>query len=391
MKTPINRLVIASAFALIPAMQACGGTPITNNTPDADLGDGGGSGDEWDQRLGERQTDYNAALRIASLRLQGEMPNMTDIRTVADAGGLPAQKTAYETIIVKYMSGPKFAAQALSFWRDSFKIGEAAGDTAPTFATQLTVENRSYLELFTAATGNCPTMDIAAGTFTPGNCASGAPANAGVLTNPTVMKSFYSNFAFRRVKWVQETFVCTKFPAEYGTPVDVGNPTNLFSSPWAFTSIAGTDSGGRVDFKDVSAVVCANCHASMNHIAPLFANFDKMGDYKATISVETPLEGTPLAKITDYFPAGETTAWRFGKPAADLTSLGAAMAADPAVAECAVARAWNWALGKTDIVDSLETVPTSTISTQVAQFTSNGHKIKDLIFAVFTSDDFTKF
>ena len=67
------------------------------------------------------------------------------------------------------------------------------------------------------------------------------------------------------------------------------------------------------------------------------------------------------------------------------------MAADPDVAECGVARMWNWALGKTDIVDTLQEVPIETIQTQLDAFTASGYKMKDLIFAVYTSDDFVKF
>ncbi len=391
MMTTTKWLLVASALAALPALPACGGGSDTNNpTADANTGDGGTT-DEWDQRLGERQYDYHAALRIASLRLQGELPNMTDIATITAAADVAGQKAAYETLVQKYMTGPKFATQMLGFWRDTFKIGESpAFDTAPVFATQLTVENRSYLELLTASSGNCPTIDMATGNFTAADCASGAPANVGVLTNPSIMRSFYSNFAFRRGKWLQEAFACTKFPAETAAPIDVGNPTNLYASPWAFDSISGLETG-RINFKDVSAVVCANCHATLNHLAPLFANFDDKGMYQAQIAVKTPIEGGAVAKITDYYPATETTAWRFGKPAADLTALGAAMAADPDITDCAVARAWNFAMGKTDIVDTLQVVPKATIATQVTQFAANGHKLKDLIFAVFTSDDFTKF
>jgi hypothetical protein len=52
---------------------------------------------------------------------------------------------------------------------------------------------------------------------------------------------------------------------------------------------------------------------------------------------------------------------------------------------------WNWALGKTDIVDSLQEVPKATIETQINDFAASGYKMKDLIYAVFTSDDFVKF
>ncbi len=67
------------------------------------------------------------------------------------------------------------------------------------------------------------------------------------------------------------------------------------------------------------------------------------------------------------------------------------MAADPAVAECGVARIWNWALDKDDIVDALEVVPPDTISTEVASFTQGGFKMKDMIYNVFTSQDFVSF
>jgi hypothetical protein len=278
------------------------------------------------------------------------------------------------------------------FWRDTFKMGETAEmDKAPTFAAQLAAENRSYTELFTQTQNTCPTLDTTTGTFTPASCAGTGPV-AGVLTNPGAMKQFFSNFAFRRVRWIQEVFDCVKFPAEItATPIDVGG-ASPYTGVWPFNSIASpTNGGGRVNFQDVSAVICANCHSTINHQAPLFANYDVNGQYQTSIAVPTPLTGAPLAKLTDYLPAGETTAWRYGTPAADIPAFGAAMAADPLVAECGVARVWNWALGKTDIVDTLQEVPKATIQAQIDAFTASGFKMKDLIYAVYTSDDFVKF
>jgi hypothetical protein len=113
--------------------------------------------------------------------------------------------------------------------------------------------------------------------------------------------------------------------------------------------------------------------------------------YQTSIAVPTPLDGAPLAKMTDYVPAGETTAWRFGVPAADIPALGQAMTQDPQVAACGVARMWNWALGKTDIVDTLQQVPAATIQSQIDAFKADGYKLKDLVLAVYTADDFVKF
>ncbi len=377
-------LVAATSFA------GCSGEPTTTGDDGEGSGSGSGTVDEWDQLLGTREYDYNAALRTAALRLTGDLPTMTEIVAVQGAVDIEAKKLAYNTLITDYMNRPAFARQMFYFWRDTMKMGETpALDTAPTFAAQISVENRSYLELFTAATGTCPTFVEGTGVFTAANCAGTGPT-AGVLTNPGAMAHYFGNFAFRRVRWVQETFDCTKFPAEVGaTPIDVGG-ASPYLGVWPFASISGLQTG-RVDFQDVSAVVCANCHQTLNHIAPLFANYDDDGVYRAAISVPTPLDGAPMAQLTDYLPAGEPTAWRYQVPAADLPGLGAAMAADTDVAKCGVARVWNWALGKTDIVDTLQEVPAETIQTQLDTFTASGHKMKDLIYAVYTSDDFVKF
>jgi len=143
----------------------------------------------------------------------------------------------------------------------------------------------------------------------------------------------------------------------------------------------------------VSAVICANCHTTINHIAPLFAYYDGTGTYKTAISVPTPLAGNPppLAQLSDYLPPGETYAWRYGKPATDIPALGAAMAADADVAKCGMARIWNYALGYPDIVDQLVEVPQESIQTQLTAFTSNNYRLKDAFFAAFTSDAFVKF
>jgi hypothetical protein len=377
-------LVAATSFA------GCSGEPTTGGDDGEGSGSGSGVVDEWDQLLGTREVDYNAALKTAALRLTGDLPTMTEIVSIQGAADIEAKKLAYNALITDYMNRPAFARQMFYFWRDTMKMGETAVlDTAPAFAAQISVENRSYLELFTASTGTCPTFAEATGTFTTADCTGGAPT-AGVLTNPGAMAHYFGNFAFRRVRWVQETFDCTKFPAEVGaTPIDVGG-ASPYLGVWPFASISGLQTG-RVDFQDVSAVVCANCHQTLNHIAPLFANFDDDGVYRTAISVPTPLDGAPMAQLTDYLPAGETTAWRYQVPAADLPGLGAAMAADTDVAKCGVARVWNWALGKTDIVDALQEVPVETIQTQLDAFTASGHKMKDLIYAVYTSDDFVKF
>ena len=75
---------------------------------------------------------------------------------------------------------------------------------------------------------------------------------------------------------------------------------------------------------------------------PLFANYDMVGAFQSTIQVHTPVLMTPLTQPTDWLPAGESLAWRFGgTPITTVADLGTAMAADSAVQKCQVQRAWN--------------------------------------------------
>jgi hypothetical protein len=387
----MKRISIILLSAATSFTVACSDDSPTPGDDTDQTTDGQNPVDEWDRELAKREYDYTAALRTAALRLIGDLPTMAEINTVKDAGDAEAQKRAYETLLQNYMDRPAFAKQMFYFWRDTFKMGGTAEmDTAPAFAAMLSVQNRSYTELFTASTGACPTFNEGTGAFAAADCLGTGP-KAGVLSNQGAMKQYYGNFAFRRVKWVQETFDCAKFPIDLtGAPVDVGGATP-YTGDFAYESIAGTANGGRVNFREAVAVQCAHCHKNLNHIAPLFANFDMNGAFQNQIAVRTPLTGEPLALRTDFLEPNEQTAWRFGVTTPDMTSFGAAMAADTDVAKCGVARMWNWAMGKGDIVDLLFEVPVETIQAQVDAFTQNGFKMKDLIYAVYTSDDFVKF
>jgi hypothetical protein len=348
-----------------------------------------GPHDEWDDKLGEREVDYNAALRIAALRLTGELPTLAELDSVATAAD---PRPVYEELVRKYLGNPKYARQMFRLAQDMLKMGDDPTlDTAPAFLASVIVNNRSFIDVLTATSGTCPTYNAANHSFTPANCNNAAPATVGLLTHPAVQKHYFSNLAFRRVRWVQETFACTKFPAEIAkTATDVGGEMP-YTGVFPFKSIAGAETTGRVDFRDTTSVICANCHSNMNHIAPLFAYFDANGQYSATMAVPVPLPTTPLAEMRDYLPAGESLAWRFGVPVSDMTSLGRAMAADRAIAECAIARVWNWAMGKNDIVDDGARVPAATIDEQVTAFIGGGYSIKDAMYRAFTSDDFVRF
>lgn len=344
--------------------------------------------DEWLDRLEARRVDYSAALRTASLRLTGELPTLLEIRFVADAGD---PRAAYESLIDSYLASPRFARQMVAYFRDTFRMGGNADlDTAPAFAAQVVFEDRDLTEIFTATTGACPTFDAATMTFEPADCDSGAPVEAGVLTNPNVMSHFASNLAFRRVRWVQETFACSRFPAEVAEGRDVGGAAP-YTAPWPWGSIAGMSNGGRIDFLDTSSVVCANCHATMNHIAPLFGRFDEQGMWQDELVVTLPSDGAPAAMISDWLPPGERTAWRLGVVAADLAALGRVLAADREVARCTSTRLWNFALGKGDVVTTLAAVPAEIVDPLTDELVRGGHRVRPVLRTIFTHDDFVRF
>lgn len=339
------------------------------------------------KQLDDRKLDYGEALRSASLKLVGDLPTLAEIKDVEQNG-----KAAYEKTIDAYLGDKRFAARMVRYWRDTFKTGgDGKFDAAATFAAMLVVQDRPYTDLFTAANGTCPTFDGATGTFTPGDCAQNMPA-VGVLNDAGLMTQYYSNMAFRRVRFVQETFACAKFPAEISSaPVQMG--AGAYTSPWKFDSITGGASA-KVNFQDTTSVVCANCHTTLNHQAPLFAFFDEQGNYTpGTIQVKTPVSGTPTTTLEDWLPPGQQQFyWRNGgTPVTDLAGLGREIAKDPAVQACAVNRVWNWALSRGDIVADLATIPDVVTKDIVTDFTANGFKLKRVIRNVFTSDDYVKF
>ncbi len=363
-----------------------GGNDGTNNSSGTSAGPNGtGPGSTPTKTaLDDRVTDYNEAIRTATLKLVGTLPTLTTTKAIA---GATDKKAAYAKALDKLFTDPRFNGRMVKFWRDAMRMGGNGLDTAPVLAAQLMSEGKPYTELFTAKTGTCPTFDGATNTFTSADCQNGVPTQAGVLSNPEVMSQFYSNMAFRRVRWVQETFVCTKFPAEVlATAAKIDGKD--YTSPWDFNSI-GNDP---INFKDTKSVVCANCHTTINHLAPLFGNFDDMGTYQNQISVMTPVAPDPIkTQLTHWLVAGEKTSWRHGEQVADLPALGSAMATDPDVAECAVARMWNFAMSKEDIVADLATVPVTVLEPHIASFAQGGFDLKATLRDMMLSDDFTKF
>jgi hypothetical protein len=415
-----------AAFGIAIALAACGsseGDPNSiNNGSSGGSGTDDGAGDPNDpstqpktpeeqvkQILDARKTDYGEAARTASLKLRDKLPTLAEIKTLEAAADDNARKVAYEKLIDDWIASPEFNSMMIKYWKDTFRTGQTGAvqqgqvskDFAANFAAQLVVEGRSYLELFTATTNTCPTFDPATRAFTAAACPP--PANqiataptVGILTDPGLQSQYFANMAFRRVRFIQETFVCSKFPAAYSaTPTPMGSGTYTGQHP--FTSITGKQTlptgvtTPRVDFQDTQAVICANCHNDLNHLAPMFINYDAAGALRDTPQVDVPIPGNPKARRNDYLPDAEGFAWRFGKPVADMAALGKAMSEDPDVAKCAVNRIWNYAMSRGDIVNDLATVPDAVTAPYVTSFKGANYNLKETIRAVFKSEDFTKF
>ncbi len=357
---------------------------------------GAGGGGLTGTVLDQRKLSYTEALRTASFKLVGNAPTLQQIEDLKSA---PDQAKAYADQIDAMMIDARFSKRMIAFWQNTMRLGGAAGggkpsrDTAPTFAARLTVEGQPFTSLFTATSNTCPTFD--GKTFTNGDCVNG-PITAGILADPGLQSQYYGNLAFRRVRFFQETFACRKQPAELSSmPTPIGTSGQSYTSPWKFDSIAGTDNGGRIDFHDISSAICANCHTSSNHRAPLLANFDEAGKYQPTIQVQVPVTGLPFAVMEDWLPTmgaqPEVPAWKYGIPTKDLTELGAAMAADDEVMSCAVSRVWNYAMSKGDIVIDAANIAPEVIAPLYKDFKQNGYNLRSVVRAAFVHDDFVRF
>jgi hypothetical protein len=418
LRTPARTLAAFSAvLAIAVSVSACGssedpntvGGPNTGNPNDPNNPNNPNNPpapqtpeEQVKQILDARKADYGEALRTASLKLRDELPSLAEIKQIEGASDDAAKKVVYEKLVDDMIASPKFNAVMVKFWKDTFRTGQvgtvqmgaADRNTAANFAAQVVVDARPYSDMFTATDNTCPTFDPADGTFTPAQCAQGGTPGptAGVLTDPGLLSQYFANMAFRRVRFIQETFACSKFPAEYSaTPKPLGNGT--FTGNFPYESITGKQNkpDAKIDFQDTSAVICANCHVNLNRIAPMFTNFDDNGFLTGASQVEVPIPGNPKAARIDYLPAAEGYAWRAGKPVTDIPSLGAAIAADPEVGRCAVNRVWNYAMSRGDIVNDLATIPNAVTEPFVKDFAGNGQKLKETIRGIFKSEDFVKF
>ena len=340
------------------------------------------------------------ALRSAALKLTGNYPTLAEIKQLQNATD---QTAVYSQLIDSYINRPTFNQQILQFWRNTFQMGGSLPvqtptgvvnvnlEFAPTYAAYLIAKGENFSKLVTGDTGTCQTYNPATDTFTATPCSNAAAV--GILTDQGVQAQFYSAMAFRRVRWFQEALLCSRFPAET-TGAKVQYAGGVYNSPWDLKTTSGAlnDPKALVDFQDTSSLICANCHSTMNHQAPLFANFGPTGMYVASaIQVKTPVAGNPDSKLVDWIPAGEPLSYRFGQPTPTVKEFGAAMAADPAFKACMATRIWNWAMSRGDVVVD-QAILTPDFSAQLTQqVDAKNWNLKEFIRAVYKSAYFIRY
>jgi hypothetical protein len=386
--------------------------------------------------LDDRVIDYNEALRVASVKLSGNLPKLSDVYALADAD--EADKPAVYTAMIDKLLDPAqntlLARMLIEHYREVFHIfdadafdgpqagsynammgdGAASRDAAAVFAAYLVVNNLNQT-LLSSSSGQagepmtCPTYNPVTNTFNPVACSNynsmlnNGVQPSGILTDPAPHIVFFGNLAMRRQRWVHETFMCRSTsasvvpvaepanPGEEGDPTcqNTGVPVEGFNSVWPFGSISGECTTTRTKYVNFhewnDATVCADCHATWNHRAPMLAKFTDQGMYSPNginntgFSVFVPIEGVPAAMLEDWMPTNESNpnntpmqqtlkagtkfAWRFGyeldqtNPGLALAEMGDKMATDPVVHSCIMARSWNLIMTRGDIVYSNSPVP----------------------------------
>jgi hypothetical protein len=394
--------------------------------------------------LDQRELDYSEALRTASILLVGDAPTLSEIYELGD---LPPdqQKFKYEELIDKKLTDPRLAATLVEFFKYTFKMsgpsttmGEPTRDTAPVFAAKVVYEEKDWRNILVQESNTCPTFNSINNVFIDGNC-NNLPSgmnHSGILTDPGVQSLYYGNLSFRRNRFFHETFLCRSGNEQSGgeptdqppsdAPCSGELPIPGYQNKWPVSEIAGECNGGRVDFHAYnSSNVCANCHSTWNHRAPLFSQFDSKGIFQpltmaGEYSVLVPVNGSPRAKLSDWLCTAPScpnngnnlTAWKktmrvdgveVSAPAANLKELGQQMAKDDEVVECAIKRVWNYAMGRADITEiggrSWVSLPDRndpnpeliTMSKLVKQFKNDGYNLKKVLKTILLSDDFTRF
>ena len=153
---------------------------------------------------------------------------------------------------------------------------------------------------------------------------------------------FNSSMAFRRALGARDVYV-QPLP---GGRRHAGEVSPWWIRPWPWNSITGDDRWSAPPVAPINrandGLICANCHASLNHIAPLFSKFDSTGAYGRQ---RLPGHDADPRRASTILPTGCRRARR--RLAANEASADHCTA-DPALFRCDLR---EWAMSRGDVVN----------------------------------------
>ena len=246
---------------------------------------------------------------------------MTEIDAGRERGrSTRRKKAAYEALRRSgYMDTPDVRAADVPFWQDTLQDGRRPPSSTPRRRSprSSSVENRPYIDLFTATSGTCPTFDRRRGTFTAGGVREQRRRRPACSPTPACMTHFFGNLAFRRVRWVQETFAArSSRPRSRRRRRDVGG-ASPYTGVWPFDQHRRH---GERRPRQLPRHVVGHLRELPLDDEPHRAAVRELRRERRRTSRRSRCRRRSTARrsrrCTDYLPAGETTAWRFGVPAA---------------------------------------------------------------------------
>lgn len=300
-----NRILASTMFVALLATAAC---DAANTRPG-----GSNTGPTPTPDSPFTNENYAAALRSASVKLRGKLPDPADTQAVLADG-----EVAYNAIIDEYLdpgSNADLIPQVRGFYRSMFLMGQTIGgvnyDLPANLATYLFVNDGSVKDLVTAqycVDNNLNVMDQATAAV---EC-EGAPEGerAGIISTRAFLKKFGQpdTVNMRRVSVVHQMFACGIYP---DTQDSIALPrTNAPPATWPMNEndtpddttddFADPSLGAVSDdpadpprlskkyqskLKGASGAECVQCHGLLNQRRAVFTFYDPEGIYDPERSI----------------------------------------------------------------------------------------------------------
>lgn len=244
---------------------------------------------------------YAAALRSASFKLRGELPQSWETHWVLTEG-----RTAYESRIDAYLTSPQLAPTLRTWFRSQYGLGDGMVTVVdPVSAANVNVNLDGPANLATYLVVNdLPWTGILDADYcvdnalSPVACTGNTPANerAGILSDQAFLRMYGKSeaFNFQRVSMTEQLTSCSIYPV-------ADSPLTRRNDDAAATPADDPAVPPRIHAKyqgamqgdEGSEIACHACHSALISRRAAFAKFDVDGfyDVSRTISdVENPTD-----------------------------------------------------------------------------------------------------